>query len=308
VVGALPLLVWNVQHDWASADVLGRGSDLRAQAVALGALVRRTLDTSFPVLAGVSPGHPWLGPLGSAVRGVAAALVPAALVAFLLLRGREIAASVRDRRPSPALLPPVLLLACLALAWATAAGAVYGRPRYLLPVMAATAVHLGVVWGWAWSRSRLLAAAALGALLALNVSGMVPRLRDGGPTTEYYRRVLRSLEAKGVRTGYADFSLSAPVTMFTRERILLSSRLGPTPAYEPEEQTRRVEAEGPDAYVLRPDDDPERFAAALRALGVTYRVDLDPVPVFYAFSRRVRVEEVAGFRGKEGAPAEAAEE
>ena len=55
--------------------------------------------------------------------------------------------------------------------------------------------------------------------------------------------------------------------------------------------------EGPDAYVLRPDDDPEKFAAVLKGLGVSYRVDLDPVPVFYGFSRRVRVEEVHGFRG-----------
>jgi len=136
---------------------------------------------------------------------------------------------------------------------------------------------------------------------------MASRLRDGAPTSDYYRRVLRSLESKGVRTGYADFSLAAPITMFSRERILLSSRLGPTPAYEPEEHTARVEREGPDAYVLRPDDDPERFAAVLRALGVAYRVDLDPVPVFYGFSRRVRVEEVSGFRGEE-APSSRAEE
>ena len=96
--------------------------------------------------------------------------------------------------------------------------------------------------------------------------------------------------------------------MFTRERILLSSRLGPTPAYEPEEQTARVEREGPDAYVLRPDDDPEKFAAVLRGLGVTYKVDLDPIPVFYDFSRRVRVEEVHGFRGEGAAAAAATEE
>ena len=74
--------------------------------------------------------------------------------------------------------------------------------------------------------------------------------------------------------------LSAPLTMFTRERILLSSRLGPTPAYEPEEQTARVAREGPDAYVLRPDDDPARFEEVLKSLGVTYKVDLDPIPVF----------------------------
>ena len=36
---------------------------------------------------------------------------------------------------------------------------------------------------------------------------------------------------------------------------------------------------------------------SLKGLGVTYQVDLDPVPVFYGFSRRVGVEEVHGFRG-----------
>lgn len=302
LVGALPVLIWNLRHGWASGEILrADGPGLRAQAEALPYLVRRTADTSLPVLAGVSPGHPWLGIAGGAVRVLAGLIVPTALVAFLALRGREIAASVRAGRPSPALLPPLLLVACLGLVWATAAGAVYARPRYLLPVMAATAVHMGVVWGHLWARARALAVIALAALLALNVSGMASRLRDGGPTSEYYRSVLRSLEGKGVRTGYADFSLAAPLTMFTRERIVLSSRLGPTPAYEPEELTARVARDGPDAYVLRPDDDPDRFAAVLKALGVGYRVDLDPVPVFYAFSRRVRVEEVHGFRGETAA-------
>src|SRR6185369_1958834 len=135
-------------------------------------------------------------------------------------------ARTRDRLLRP-VLPPVLLVACLALVWATASGAVYGRPRYLLPVMAATAIHIGVVWSAAWSRARVPSAIGLAALLALNVTGMWSRLNDGGATSDYYRSVLRSLENKGVRTGYADFSLSAPLTMFTRERILLSSRLGP---------------------------------------------------------------------------------
>ena len=298
LVGALPVILWNLRHGWATSEVMSPDSSgLRAQAEALPYLIRRTVDTSFPVLAGVSPGHPWLALGSRALRAAAGLLIPAALVAFLALRGREIAASIRTGRPSPALLPPLLLFACLALVWATASGAVYGRPRYLLPVMAATAVHIGVVFAAAWSRARPLAAVSLALILALNVTGMWSRLNDGGATSDYYRSVLRSLDNKGVRTGYADFSLSAPLTMFTRERILLSSRLGPTPAYEPEEQTARVAREGPDAYVLRPDDDPARFEEVLKGLGVTYKVDLDPIPVFYGFSRPVRVEEVHGFRG-----------
>ena len=69
--------------------------------------------------------------------------------------GREIVTSVRAGRPAPALLPPLLLAACLGLVWATAAGAVYARPRYLLPVMAATAIHIGVAWSHLWSRARV---------------------------------------------------------------------------------------------------------------------------------------------------------
>ena len=90
--------------------------------------------------------------------------------------------------------------------------------------------------------------------------------------------------------------------MFTAERITLSARLGPTPAYDSDRQDERVAQDGPDAYVLARRDDPEAFAAALRALGVSCREERQPFPVFWACSRRVRLEEVAGFRGeREGA-------
>jgi hypothetical protein len=299
-IGVLPVFVWNVKHDWASGDILGRDPGaLAAQARALPALVEQTTTLSFPVLAGVSRGHPWWGP---ALRAFGLLLLPAALVASLAVTRRALVASVRERKASAALVPPLLFLFALVQFWAVAAGAVYLRPRYLLPLMAATAIQLGVVVAALGRRSRPAAVALLGAILATNVAGMADRLGQGAATAEYYGQVIRSLERKGVRTAYADFSLSAPITMITRERILVSSRLGPTPAYEAEAVTARVAAEGPDAYVLRPDDDPEAFAAVLRRLGVTYRMDVDPVPVFHSFSRLVRLEEVAGFRGAETAP------
>jgi len=299
-VSALPVLLWNLQNHWQTGDIMGRDpGELKAQADALPHLVRRTLAISFPTLSGLSPGHPW-----GDVRLVAAfgyALVPGTLVLYLALRGREIAASLRRGRPTPALLAPLLLACCLVQFWAVASGRIYWRPRYLLPVCAATAVHLGVGVAWLASRSRLLAALALSAVLAVNVGGTWSRLRSGTEVAEPYERLVRSLEAKQIRTGYADFSISAPVTMFTSERIVFSSRLGPTPSYESDRHTRKVAQEGPDAYVLRADDDPERFAAVLAALGVTYKQDVDPFPIFYGFSRRVRLEEVAGFRGEEEA-------
>ncbi len=305
-VGALPVVLWNLHHAWASGDIMGRDpADLRAQADALPRLLRRTLTISFPILAGVAPGHPWADNL--IARAIAVALIPSAVVAYLALEGRGIVASVRARAGSAALLPPLLLAAAVALAWAAASGKVYWRPRYLLPVVAATAIHLGVVLGRLWMRSRFASATVTAALLVLNVAGLAfppgdgttPRLFAGREIAQPYAQLVRSLERKGIRTGYADFSLSAPVTMFTGERIILSSRLGPTPAYESDLHARTVAERGPDAYVLRAEDDPAAFAAVLDGLGVTYQMEIDPVPVFYRMSRPVAIEEVAGFRAPE---------
>src|SRR4029077_14549149 len=109
---------------------------LRAQADALPRLLRRTLTISFPILAGLAPGHAWAEVL--VARWAAVALIPVSLAAYLALEGRGIVASLRARMASAALLPPLLLIAAVLLAWATASGKVYWRPRYLRPVVAAT--------------------------------------------------------------------------------------------------------------------------------------------------------------------------
>jgi hypothetical protein len=58
-----------------------------------------------------------------------------------------------------------------------------------------------------------------------------------------------------------------------------------------------VALDGPDAFVLRPEDDVDAFAAALRRLGVSFAIDREPVPVFHALSRRVSLDEVMGAAG-----------
>lgn len=302
-LGALPVLLWNLQHAWDSGEIMGRGiEDASGQADALGRVVRRTFGIAFPILAGLSPGHPWQdAPL---VPWLAAVLLPGVLVAFAGLRLASLRDSLARLRPRAELLPPLQMAACLLLAWAVAAGKVYARPRYLLPVMGAAAVMLGVVIGRLWQRSRPAAALALAAVLALNVAGMLPRLRESASIAEWYRRLVRAVEEKGIRTGYADFSIAAPVTMFTSERVLLSSALGPTPAYESEAHASRVAREGPDAFVLRPQDDPAPLAEWLTANGVGYRLEREPVPIFHGLTRRVPVEEVRGLVGGGAAPTE----
>jgi len=295
LLGVLPVLLWNLQHDWATGAILGQNVGAVDDTLrGLPQQVWRTVSISFPILAGLNRGHPWAE---SRLLEAVVALLPAALlVGHLVVHRRAAVRSLRGEGPASVLVPPLLLLTCLGIFWSVPGEQIHYRPRYLLPVMAATAIHLGTVAAWAWTRARLATVLGVSALLAINLVGMVPRLRAAPRIGAYYRHLVGSLEAKRIRTGYSDFSISAPVTMFTSERIVLSPRLGPTPAYVSKQHQAVVEARGPDAYVLPPSDDPERFAQVLRDLGVGFRYDDDPVPVFYALSRRVRLQEVWNFR------------
>ena len=70
--------------------------------------------------------------------------------------------------------------------------------------------------------------------------------------------------------------------MFTAERITLSARLGPTPAYYSDSQDERVARDGPDAYVLAPARRPRGLRGGAPApRGVLPQTVLDPLPVFY---------------------------
>lgn len=299
LLGVLPMLLWNLQNDWASREILFRQpGEVGGQVEGLPRLLRRTATISFPILSGLSPGHAWGEVPG--VSFAAAALVPAAALAYLGILGRRVARARRLPRLGPSALAPLLLFLCLGLFLSMPAGKLHRRPRYLLPLSAATAVHLGVAWASLARRSRLAGAAVLLPVLALNARGTLPRMAASASVADYHRAIVRSLEDKGIRTGYADFSVAGPVTMFTAEGIVLSPALGPTPAYFSEIHERRVEAEGPDAFVLLPGEDPDPFASRLDRLGVSYRLDRAPLPVFHSLSRRVRLEEVVDFREETG--------
>ena len=216
--------------------------------------------------------------------------------------GRTRGVAARARGPSPAVLAPLLLAvlprrcsgpwppARLLAAALPAAGR--GRER-------------GARWAsrcaWVWARSRPRRSRPWALVLALNVAGTLPRLADSaGHRRPSTRPSCASLEREGHphrlrglldrRAGdhvhrRADRALAAP---------------GPHAGLRVRAQARRVAEDGPDAFVLLPEDDPERFAAALRGLGRVVPAGNEPVTVFYGLSRRVRLEEVAGFRGPQG--------
>jgi hypothetical protein len=302
LLGALPVVIWNVLNDWASTFIMGRETaEVGAQIQDLPSLAAQTVRVAFPVLAGASPGHPW--GRGPGVRTAALFFVPGLLMAYLALRGRTMGASLRAFRPTPALLPPLLIAANLVLFWSVAAGMVYRRPRYLLPLLAASAVELGVVAAWLWARrwGRWVLIPMFLAILAFDVAGTAPRMADARLIANEYRRLVMALQQLDICTAYSDFSISAPVTMFTREKILVSPRLGPTPAYESDSLAARVDQVGADAYILPPGDDPEAFATELRRHGIVFRQVREPLAIFYDLHPRIRAEEVRGFRGGEGA-------
>jgi len=293
LVGALPVLLWNLANAWATGDIIGRNADhVTGQAESFLALLSQTYSISLPRLAGLSPGHPWAALPG--LRAAVGAVVPLALAGYLWVQR-----STLRLAPGAGWLTPLLTLCCLGMFWAVAAGRVLTRPRYLLPVLAASAVHLGVCAAWGWGRARWATLAGATALLALNAAGTLPRLLASGEIAASYATLVQSLQQKGIRTGYADFSVSAPVTMFTREAIVLSPALGPTPAYQSPLHEERVRRLGPDAFVLLPGEDPEPFAQALRDRGVTFQLDRFPLPVFYRLSARVSVEDLREARGNE---------
>jgi hypothetical protein len=306
-LGALPALCWNVQHDWATREILGQSaaSPGLERFATLPHQAWRTLKISFPILAGVSPEHPWLATWPD-LRVAAAAILPVSLLGYLVATRGGL--GLRGLAPRPALLPLLLALFVLAQFWAVPSQRLHWRPRYLLPLVVCTALFAGVSLARLWARSRPAAALVAVALLANHAVGTLPRLGAADKVAAQYAAIVAFVEGAGVRAGYADFSLSAPVTMLTRERVLLSPELGPTPYYVSPRHADGVRKRGAAAFVLRPQEDADAFDAGLRGLGVSFTRHDGPVTVFTNLSQPVPVEEARGYLVSRAGPASGDEE
>jgi hypothetical protein len=283
-----PLLIWNWEHAGATHEIVARTltplSDLPTTA-------RRLATVALPLLMGVGKHVPLAQ---HSVAHVAAALfVPLLALTFVARQHRALREALAGR-PTAALLPPLLLLANIAVFLTCIHGTQYERPRYLLPVVAATAINLGVAVQWISLRWRWAALGVLAAIVAWNAAGTFARPFDAAREEGFYRQIIAALDEHGLRSGYADLSIAHPVTLFTGERIVLSPRLGPTHAWESPRHARRIQELGVDVVVLRPRDDPEALARRLRALSVGFRLVRDPTPLFFGFSRPVTIEELSG--------------
>jgi hypothetical protein len=206
-------------------------------------------------------------------------------------------AEIRDRRgASPAFLAVILFMVVVgtfALSKFSHRGA--QRPRYLMPVYTSCAVAVG--WGIAAlaRRSKAAGAAAALGMVGLNAVGLVPWLEARAHAQDRDRLFLDTLARLGVHTGYAGFWVGPKYTFLSDGQLILSGELGPDVSWVHEGQARVVRRTGPDALIVDPGLAPA-LEARLGAIGCRFaRTDSIGLAVYHDLSRRVTLEELAGF-------------
>jgi hypothetical protein len=288
VAGAYPVFIWNAANAWATLEWVGKGGKHPADRLTgLPEQLGRTFTVSFPKLFGLTDADVPTGlatviglGLGGLVLGMAWSTRPV----------------FREKRGRTAALLAVLLtivVGTFALSKFSHRGA--QRPRYLMPVYTSCAVAVG--WGIAAlaRRSRVAGVAAAAAVVGLNAIGLVPWLQARAHAQERDRSFLDTLTGLGVRTGYAGFWVGPKYTFLSDGRLILSGELGPDVSWVHAGQAAAVRSAGPDALIVDPD-----LAAALEArlagLGCRFeRTDSIGLAVYHHLSRRVSLEDLAGF-------------
>jgi hypothetical protein len=295
--GSYPMWIWNAAHGWATFDFFRRGGKNPWERLAgVPERLERTVSVSFPKLFGVSDLE---------VAGVAAALLGVALpllvVAMTWARRRDL---VRDRGRSAVFLAASLFVVTLGVFVASKfSHRGVQRPRYLIPLYTPVAIAVGWSVAALGQRSRPLAGAALGGLLVANAAGLVPWLRARADAEARDEAFLGRLAELGVRTGYSGFWVGPKYTFLSEGALVLSGELGPVVSWVHPPHAVVVRERGPDAFVTGRGGLAEALAVRLRALGVAYKKeDVAGHAVFYGLSRRVTLEDVAGYDVDAGAP------
>ncbi|HZO97697.1 MAG TPA: glycosyltransferase family 39 protein [Gaiellaceae bacterium] len=202
-LGALPWIVWNVRHDWASLDVSFGAQSTYAHRL------RIFVSPLLPMITGLR--QPWTQ---ERLLPAALTLLVYALLAALFLRG-----AVRSRSSDASVLYAVALgfpFLYAISAWTIEAG----EPRYLVvltPVLALLAAQL------ATSRARGLAVLALGLALSVAVlhrAEVSARASTAPGPPGDLRPLEAELERLGVDRFYSTYWVAYKVTFETRERIV----------------------------------------------------------------------------------------
>ncbi len=288
VLGAAPALLWNAAHDWQSFEYfvpgLAQGSEPGAARLVagLGSRLLGMVSENAPVLMGYDIGYGrgldrallvlgWLG--------VAVALVSFVMVARLALRGRS--------KPLGVVLLFVLVNVAVV---AAAARHVPGNPRYLLTVMSVLPALMA--YGFGTGKRRVLLFVLIAGSALASAAQVPPTLRSDFR----WRAFVARLEAEGVRYCYTDFHLATRINFISRERVLCSSKLGPTTTEYFFDARRRVEVAPEAAFVAVNRTAAGRLSRRLDELGVRHqRLDLMK-PVLLRLGRKVDPQELFPWR------------
>jgi hypothetical protein len=297
-LGDLPGLLWNATNGWGSFLYLvpehwsGAGRPV-TESAGPGVLerLRLLLTDQAPVLFGYDPGYP---PAGDALsRGLAWLGLLTAAAALLVAARIAVREALANRRLTPlgvlvAFVGVNAAVAVLALSY------IPGNPRYVLFSFAVFAPLVARLLDS--GRRRLL----LAALVCFGALGSLGQARAKLEEASAWRALVGRLEAEGVRHCYSDFYQSTRITFLSEERVLCSSKLGPTTTEYFMDYRPRVDAAADVAIVAVNAYSASRMERKLRELGVAYeRIDLLK-PVLLRLSRRVDPSEL--FPGRELSP------
>jgi Dolichyl-phosphate-mannose-protein mannosyltransferase len=279
--GDLPGLLWNAGNDWFSFGYLVTGAhqDHPAAASAFYTRIMPMVTDHWPILLGYDS---WYPPVLDAL---SRSLAWGAVAATLLAVAKALLAARRGRERTLT----VLLVFTIVNVGLAVVGAehIQGNPRYLLFLMIPIPVFLAVAYGrGAWR-------AVLGCLIAFGALGSLATFPPSAAADARWRAFVASLESEGVRFCHTDFYLAARINFLSEERVLCSSRLGPTFS-DYFHYAERVDPAPEVDFVAINRTRAGKIEARLKALGVSYeRRDLMK-PVFLRLSRKVDPDELRG--------------
>ncbi len=279
--GDLPGLLWNAGNDWFSFGYLltGAHQDHPAAASAFYTRILPMVTDHWPILLGYDSWYPpGLDALSRALAwGAVAATIAAVAIAALEAR----------RGPTRAL--TVLLVFTVVNLGLALVGAEHipGNPRYLLFLMIPIPVFLAVAYGRGPGR------AVLGILIAFGAIGSLATFPPSAAADSRWRGFVASLEAEHVRFCHTDFYLAARINFLSEERVLCSSRLGPTFS-DYFHYAERVDPAPAIDFVAINRTRAAKIEARLKALGVSYERRDFMKPVLLRLSRKVDPDELRG--------------
>jgi len=253
-LGYTPGLLWNAANGGESFRYLLPGGTPVEGAVAtpLHYKAWALLSDHAVVLAGYDPGYG--GAADFALRIAAVSALTAAAWA-----------AVHSRSAISPALRAVLLLALVNVAVAAAAlPHIPGNPRYLLFSILTLAVLLARIAAERWGRPLLA---------VLVIAGAVGSWAQAPATVRadaQWRRFVGDLEDGGVRWCYTDFYLATKINFLSGERVVCSSKLGPTTTEYFFDYRAAVDGAPAAALVAVNPTAAEKLERRLDRLGVTF--------------------------------------